>query len=155
MSQGHVRSRRDRVRFGARRRGRSSARTSGHSSPATPWTAFTRPRTATTSPPPSGRRSWGTDMLISLIIISCLAIMSDAFVTRHKIQHGSHESNKLRKCMINKLGLSGGTLGVSAAVCALFVVCCLAWGLSSLTILSCIMVTSLFGFVSYSQWTRK
>ena len=94
-------------------------------------------------------------MLIALIILSCLAIMSDAFVTRYKILHGSHESNKTRKFLIDKLGLNAGTFGVGMIMSIAFSFVCWISVMSPSTVVSCLMVIFLFSFVSYSQWIRK
>jgi apolipoprotein N-acyltransferase len=58
-------------------------------------------------------------METAILIVTLAAILADGATTYIALRYGLFERNKARAWMISKLGLVGGTLGVSAFFAAL------------------------------------
>ena len=55
-----------------------------------------------------------------MVTLAVIAVLADGITTYRAIRRGAREKNPIRGFLIDKLGLLGGTVGVSAGVALIF-----------------------------------
>ncbi len=93
-------------------------------------------------------------MTLALLIVACIAVIADAYLTRRGLRIGMVEDNDVRAWLIDSLGEDVGTWGVALVACAMLVASYLVAPESPVAGFSYALVFSAFTYVLFNNYRR-